>query len=1804
MRNSAVARTSGLSTTAWSALPHILLLALLVSISLSTYARSALGAPLRDGAVLVVNSTDDQGDEVPGDGECLTSIYDGVCTLRAAIEEANALAGYDFIDFNISGSGVHTIAPAVPLPDITDPVLIDGYTQPGASPNSREVGNNAVLLIEIDGSQTEASALRLLASNSVIRGLVINRSPGAAIVVTEANNIIVGNFIGTNPAGTVALGNLSDGIFVANLFQPTPNTNTRIGGPNSADRNLISGNGYNGEPFNQRNGITADQVHGTIIQNNYIGTDRSGAVAIPNAQAGVGLYRGQGHLVDGNIISGHSNPDLVIGRYANGIQFLEDLGGSNNGVAIKNNLIGLTADGSGQLPNGGRGISVMVDSGFATATIANNTVANSGHEGIYVFGSVAGSAEGNTVRNNGSDGVSIAGDAAIELSGNAISGNGGEGIDLGADGITFNHAGFLSGPNSYQNYPLIEVATVSAGNVRVAGSLASADGTYRIEFFANDSCDPAFFGEGQTYIGGVNVTTSGGSGSFDTVVTGAVTEGQGLSATATRRATGETSEFSYCRPVSSSNTSWVNATPIALEGFGGVLEGSASQRIMEVYQEKWFRFPVQPGDKVRITLDAPAGSAISLHRDPLPFYNRLTNPSDVAVLAAETTDVAFLPAGALPPGTLPSGSLPGGTLPSGSLPPGTLPGGFLPGGLLPSGSLPPGSLPGGALPPGSLPGGALPPGSLPGGAVPPGTLPGGSLPPGALPGGSVPPGSLPGGSLPPGSLPGGSLPPGALADAYSGSARRSLMAVSLDPYATRHVIERNTYDLDENLYLRVVGPYYPNGAFTIDVELKQGICAGVLPVAGSTPAISGAQPGDTDRRTLILTDSARLSGSESQVTTALARLNTLAGRSDVSGVVVNLADGARFPGVAFANAQADANPGCPSAKNKVAREIKRIVDVYRAANVGAGGKTTLEYIVIAGNRSVVPFFQAPDVAGMANEREYVPPVAANTPTEAGLKVGLVQGQDYYGSSVALDRGGRLFFVPDLAVGRLVDNAVDIITAVDAYIAANGVVKPGSALVTGYDFVSDAAEEIKWQVRAGLNLPTCANTNSCITPESLIQPEGLPPSHPSAWNVDQLRGKLTAAGKDDIIVMTGHFAAGSLVAADYKTEMQASEIATAAADYTGSVILALGCHGGFTIPGNDLLRDVSPDPDWAKAFLRRKAAGFVAASGYAYGSTTTIEWGERIFVDLSRQLRTGNDPVPLGKALVRAKQAYLAKWADQLDGYDEKTLTQMTLYGLPMMRVNMPGERLPVETDASIVNSTAPVTTGPGAGFGLNKTSNVAVQPTITINQASLQNLSNNTAIVTTWASGRDGVIVNPFEPLFPRERNNVSLANHILRGIAWRGGDYTDRKSIIPLTEAPTTEISRAHEAFYSDVFYPSQTWLANYFDATGGGPTRLIAVPGQYRSTAPGTVDGTLRTYSRLNFDLYYLPANWADPARPAATKAAAISAAPIIQGVSATESNRTVSFKVNAVADGSAGIQLVTILYTAANGPLYGKWQPLDLARSDPANAPSLWSAALALPSGQNIADFEFVAQAINGAGLTTLATNNGAFYRPAPPPPPTPPAATTLMFEIAPSAGAYLRDASFTLRLTAGGQGLGGRVVLFSLAGQQKFAVTDGNGRATLTIAPKVLPGDYRVEATYRGESAYLASSAASPFALAKDTTTVQLTMPSSSGYDPAVGITATARDSAGRALGGKTLFFVFKGSSANWSKAVVADVYGVARLGATELTGSFSLTAYYNGVIELGNGETIVWPDDNYVPSKAVAVVGQVNQIFLPVITIRR
>jgi hypothetical protein len=122
----------------------------------------------------------------------VTSTADaGPGTLRQAITDANAAGGADTIEFNIVGAGVHTIVPASALPQITGPVTIDGYTQPGATANTNgpELGTNAQLMIEIDGTNTGALNTNAIlhfmptADGSAVRGLVLNRAASSGILV-------------------------------------------------------------------------------------------------------------------------------------------------------------------------------------------------------------------------------------------------------------------------------------------------------------------------------------------------------------------------------------------------------------------------------------------------------------------------------------------------------------------------------------------------------------------------------------------------------------------------------------------------------------------------------------------------------------------------------------------------------------------------------------------------------------------------------------------------------------------------------------------------------------------------------------------------------------------------------------------------------------------------------------------------------------------------------------------------------------------------------------------------------------------------------------------------------------------------------------------------------------------------------------------------------------------------------------------------------------------------------------------------------------------------------------------------------------------------------------------------------------------------------------------------------------------------------------------------------------------------------------------------------------------------------------
>ncbi|MFO0970546.1 MAG: hypothetical protein U0793_33800 [Gemmataceae bacterium] len=298
---------------------------------------------------------------------------DGGGSLRAAILAANDITspGLDSIVFNIPGAGVKTITLATNLPTITDPIVIDGYTQPGASPNTLAVGDNAVLKIQIDASRisqgfvsgftiVKGTALDNGGAGSTLRGMVINGGFDG-VTIQASNNVVEGCFFNTNATGDTAF-TRPDGHLGGGGVAILAGNDNRIGGTAPAARNVIVAG-----TECVRVGNLDEKPMNTLVQGNYIGTNAQGAAALsgegfvgvsvrPSINTVVGGLTGTPGTGAGNLISGNGLRDN--GGFA-GIYIDQSFTGALlEPVTIQGNLIGTNATGTAAIPNPRFGIVV------------------------------------------------------------------------------------------------------------------------------------------------------------------------------------------------------------------------------------------------------------------------------------------------------------------------------------------------------------------------------------------------------------------------------------------------------------------------------------------------------------------------------------------------------------------------------------------------------------------------------------------------------------------------------------------------------------------------------------------------------------------------------------------------------------------------------------------------------------------------------------------------------------------------------------------------------------------------------------------------------------------------------------------------------------------------------------------------------------------------------------------------------------------------------------------------------------------------------------------------------------------------------------------------------------------------------------------------------------------------------------------------------------------------------------------------------------------------------------------------------
>lgn len=495
------------------------------------------------------------------DDDCVTS-------LREALVSAGLNPGTDTITFDIPGSGTQTITPASALPDITEAVVIDGYSQPGAAPATSSAV--ATILVEIRGTDAGPSAagFNILGPDSTVEGLSIGDFEYGVVIsgADATGNSVQGNLIGLAADGTL-LGNSADGVLI-DLAR-----DNLIGGPDPADRNVISGNGAAGVDIRGDGdfaGVAA--TSGNSVQGNLIGTDPAGDTTIPNIAAGVLLAdRSQDTAVSGNLISGNGSHGLhITGQF-----------GVGSTIDVLDNRIGTDAAGATELGNDGDGIRIHDTSGVL---MTGNVLSGNGSDGLDISGLSGGSGAqrnrigtdlagtgdlgndghgvklsgsnfitigtttaigtgGNTIAFNGLDGIAVTSGNDLLLLGNAIFSNGGLGIDLGDDGATpDDDQDSDSGPNNLQNYPVLTSVTTTESGSTIAGTLDSAPSTqFDLQFFSSPTADPSGFGEGMTLLGSTTVNTDA-NGHVAFSADADALQGDFVTATATQSAS--TSEFS------------------------------------------------------------------------------------------------------------------------------------------------------------------------------------------------------------------------------------------------------------------------------------------------------------------------------------------------------------------------------------------------------------------------------------------------------------------------------------------------------------------------------------------------------------------------------------------------------------------------------------------------------------------------------------------------------------------------------------------------------------------------------------------------------------------------------------------------------------------------------------------------------------------------------------------------------------------------------------------------------------------------------------------------------------------------------------------------------------------------------------------------------------------------------------------------------------------------------------------------------------------------------------------------------------
>lgn len=576
-----------------------------------------------------------------------------------------------------------------------------------------------------------------------------------------------------------------------------------------------------------------------------------------------------------------------------------------------------------------------------------------------------------------------------------------------------------------------------------------------------------------------------------------------------------------------------------------------------------------------------------------------------------------------------------------------------------------------------------------------------------------------------------------------------------------------------------------------------------------TPPPPLPPPDPSNVRTLILVNRARLTA-----------LHGTGATDQIMNKLFALAD---HPAVFGAVLQVENDPATASAYSAWLASPAAFADVSRANAVSGAIRNTvlafaasapnLTYLVIVGDDRVIPFHRVPEADLAKRENEYAAALTGGDALSAALAADMILTDDFYADREPAQWKGGELYVPDYAVGRLIQEPEEIIGQIDIFLA-NQTIDAQRALVTGYDFVQDSALQIR----------------------SLLVSDGVPAVSPPDfigpfWPGDALRSLLLAGspagGRHDLISINGHATHIAFGAPDGKN-IQAGEVLTAANSFTGSLVYNMGCHGGLNDPAA---------LDLPQAFVRRGAV-YVGNTGFGWGGGGIV-YSESLMRNFTRQLLT-DTRATVGPALRTAKHLYVSR-ARLIDGYDVKVLMQTTLYGLPMIAITSGGALSNEDPFPSVEEVVTPPT-----AFGAE----------VNVGGFRYGLLQSFGAFGSDDADPRyrvnlDGnVIFSAGAPIQPGYYRNLAAPNAgSLRGVVFLGGVYTETVASAPVALAINEYITDVTPpAFEAPGWHPSTPFAVQSSAFDDGVRDTVVLALGQYNPTR-----GAQRVYDQMRFDTYY---------------------------------------------------------------------------------------------------------------------------------------------------------------------------------------------------------------------------------------------------------------------------------------------------------------------------------------------------------------